>query len=55
MKCKNVIFQRAFACFGHYWPSSENKVNTTKETVYMYDKHKSSKGISTLEIKIDLN
>jgi hypothetical protein len=46
---KNLIFNKAFMCFSHYWPSSEGKANTAKETFHTY----AVKGFLPLEIKID--
>jgi hypothetical protein len=42
------IKSEVFACFGHYWPSTEGKANITKETLYVYDKYSSYKVISTV-------
>jgi hypothetical protein len=33
-----------FAYFGQYWPSSEDKANTKKETLYMFEKFRLYEG-----------
>lgn len=36
---RTVSTLKAFTCFGQCWPSSEDKANSTKETLYLCDKH----------------
>jgi hypothetical protein len=41
-KHNNSLFNKAFTCFSQCWTSSESKISSTQEMLYVYDRDVSS-------------